>query len=70
MESDDLDREFVAGYFDGRDLDCPEPSDNRHPAYVHSFNVGRAEKLGNPIPAWLSRLRAQRIEQRSNSDNG
>lgn len=59
-----IDDEFVNGYFDGRDLDCPEPSDNRHPAYKHSFNVGRAEKLGRPIPAWLSRMRARWIEEK------
>lgn len=60
----DLDKEFMDGYFDGRDLDCPWPSDNRHPAYIHSFKVGRAEKQGKPIPAWLSRMNAKWIEEK------
>jgi hypothetical protein len=57
-----LDQEFLDGYFDGRDLDCPEPNDNRHPAYKHSFAVGRAELAGKPISAAISRARAAAIE--------
>jgi hypothetical protein len=57
-----LDQEFAEGYRDGRDRDTPEPSDNRSDAYRHSFAVGRAELAGCPIPAALSRERAQGIE--------
>ena len=56
--ADPLDAEFAEGYRDGRNPDCPEPSGNRHPAYVHSFNVGRAELAGKPIPASTSRKAA------------
>lgn len=59
----ELDQEFMEGYFDGRDKNTPEPSGNRHPAYVHSFKVGRAELSGNPIPAAISRARAKLIEE-------
>lgn len=54
--------DFVAGYRDGRDRDAPEPSANRSAAYRHSFNVGRAEIEGRPIPAALSRARAREAE--------
>ena len=56
-----IDQEFCAGYYDGRDSDIPEPNANRHPAYIHSFNVARAEKLGKPIPAQISRAAAAKI---------
>lgn len=36
--------DMVEGYKDGRDLDAPEPSDNRSRSYRHGFMVGRAEK--------------------------
>jgi hypothetical protein len=54
----DISDEFLAGYLDGRDLDAPWPSANRSACYRHSFEVGRAEKLGKPIPAAISRVRA------------
>ena len=54
-------QQFCAGYFDGRDLGSPEPNANRHPAYIHSFNVARAEKAGKPIPAHISRAAAAKI---------
>ena len=57
-----LDKEFADGYLDGRDPDAPDPSGNRHAAYKHSFEVGRAELAGNPIPADLSLRRAAMIE--------
>lgn len=57
----ELDREHLEGYLDGRDLDCPEPSENRSAAYKQSFAVGRAELANKPIPAALSRLDAQQI---------
>jgi hypothetical protein len=50
--------DFREGYIDGRDPTSPEPSDNRSHAYRHSFEVGRAEIAGNPIPAQRSRERA------------
>lgn len=57
-----LDAEFAAGMMDGKDLTTPEPSANRHPAYRHSWEVGRAEAEGRPISAALSRARAAHIE--------
>lgn len=63
------DAEFRNGYVDGRDPDSPWPSDNRHPAYIHSFKVARAEIEGNPIPASISRQRAEEIEKQNKGDN-
>jgi hypothetical protein len=40
--------EMVRGYLDGRNLDCPEPSDNRSASYRHGFLNGRDEILGRP----------------------
>jgi len=57
-----IDAEFVQGYLDGRDPSTPEPSANRHPAYRHSWEVGRAEADGTHLPAALSRARAAHIE--------
>ena len=57
-----LTAEFCAGYLDGRDPSTPEPSANRHPAYLHSWEVGRAEIEGWVIPAAYSRARAAHIE--------
>ena len=39
------DREFMEGYFDGRDPDSPQPSANRSHAYRHSWAVGRAVRV-------------------------
>ena len=61
-----IDAELVQGMADGRNLDCPEPSANRHPAYRHAFEVHRAEVSGNPIPAALSRKRIDHIEAGGN----
>ena len=58
------DREFFDGYCDGRDLDCPEPSENRSACYRHSFQVGRAELAGQPIRADISRQRAVIAQQK------
>lgn len=52
------DRDFIEGYFDGRDPDSPQPSANRSRAYRHSWSVGRAEIEGRPIPAFISRAAA------------
>ena len=60
-----LEWEFYEGYRDGRDPDAPSPSGNRHPAYLHSFEVGRAELAGTPIPAAISRARAAEIERKA-----
>ena len=57
-----IEAEFCAGYLDGRNLATPEPSVNRHPAYRHSWEVGRSEKEGWIIPASFSRQRAAHIE--------
>ena len=54
--------EFVAGMLDGKDSSTPEPTANRHPAYRHSWEVGRAEAEGWVIPAQWSRDRAAHIE--------
>jgi hypothetical protein len=40
-------QEMVDGYFDGRNPDMPEPSDNRSASYRHGFRSGRAD-LGRP----------------------
>lgn len=58
-----LDDDFAQGYRDGRNIDSPEPSGNRSPAYRHSFEVGRAELTGKPIPAHISRAKAAKIKQ-------
>ncbi|MFX4086131.1 hypothetical protein ACKU27_13620 [Sphingobium yanoikuyae] len=58
----DLDYHFYEGYRDGGDPTAPDPSDNRHPAYRHSFAVRRAEIGGQPIPAAVSRAAAAAIE--------
>lgn len=54
-------RDFMEGYMDGRDASLPEPGKNRSPAYCHSFEVGRAELSGEPIPAAVSRAKAAKI---------
>lgn len=56
-----MEEEFKQGYMDGYDLNCPEPSGNRHPAYVHSFKIGRAEKLGLPTPSNAVSLRRVKL---------
>ena len=38
---DPLDAECCHGYYDGSRPDSPEPSSNRHPAYIHGFMNGR-----------------------------
>jgi hypothetical protein len=55
--------DFVEGYFDGRDPNAPEPSDNRSACYRHSFAVGRAELAGKPIPFAISLKHAAEAEQ-------
>lgn len=40
---DVIDQECCAGYYDGRRKDSPEPSGNRHPAYIHGFSNGRED---------------------------
>ena len=61
------DDEHAEGYRDGRDLDAPWPSTNRSAEYRHSFEVGRAEKLGSPIPAAGSRQRVEALEAARNT---
>ena len=60
----EINKEFIDGYSDGRDISCPEPSGNRHAAYRHSFAVARAELLNKPIPYAVSKARAEAIEAR------
>ena len=50
MEKQMTHQDYVDGYMDGRDKGTPEPNDNRSERYKHSFNVGRAEIDGFPIP--------------------
>ena len=38
-----LDAEVAQGYRDGTRRDSPEPSANRHPAYIHGFKNGRED---------------------------
>lgn len=54
--------QFFEGYRDGYERDAPKPSGNRHPAYLHSWEIGRAEREGRVIPAAFSRKRAAHIE--------
>jgi hypothetical protein len=56
------DEEFMAGYFDGRDINAPEPGENRSHCYRHSFAIGRAELAGKPIPVTVSRDAAAEAE--------
>lgn len=58
------DEEFRAGYIDGRDLNDPEPGENRSHCYRHAWQVGRAEKLGTPIAAPVARVMADLAEKR------
>lgn len=59
---DPFDAEFANGYYDGRRLDTPEPNANRHPAYRHSWEVGRLEVSGTPMPYQFAKSRAEHIE--------
>jgi hypothetical protein len=45
---DELDAECCHGYYDGCRQDSPEPSSNRHPAYVHGFRNGRDDARITP----------------------
>jgi hypothetical protein len=45
---DPLDAECCNGYYDGRRTDSPEPSSNRHPAYIHGFMNGRDDARITP----------------------
>lgn len=65
---DKVNDEFINGYMDGLDLNNPQPSNNRHPAYVHSFNVARAELENKPIPADISRKKAELILKETKND--
>lgn len=46
----DVHQDYVEGYMDGYNLDCPEPNDNRSERYRHSFAIGRAEKMKSTMP--------------------
>lgn len=53
----DAEAEAAEGYSDGRDSDALPPGANRSAFYRHGFDVGRAEKRGEPIAAQVSRER-------------
>lgn len=57
----EIDKEFCDGYVDGRNTDTPGAGPNRSAAYRHSFEVGRAERNDQPIPAAVSRQKAHVI---------
>lgn len=38
--------DMLEGYWDGYDLECPEPNANRSHSYRHGFMNGRADKTG------------------------
>lgn len=40
--------EMMLGYFDGWDLDAPEPSENRSHSYRHGFANARDDRRGKP----------------------
>jgi hypothetical protein len=42
------DEDMVAGYFDGRNPDAPEPSSNRSRSYRHGFANGRDDMRRHP----------------------
>lgn len=52
-------QDFIDGYMDGRNLDCPEPNENRSEKYKHSFMIGRSEISRKIIPAKKSRVLAE-----------
>lgn len=65
------DREFMAGYMDGRNLDAPEPSANRSHCYRHSFAIGRAEVERRQPPSWVdSMFNAVVAEWKDNRHDG
>lgn len=53
--------DMLAGYLDGLDLDCPEPSGNRSASYRHGFANGRDDRKGTPR-ADAKRLRDEAAE--------
>lgn len=44
--------EMIAGFMDGYDLTCPEPSANRSHSYRHGFMAGRSDKDPNYRAPW------------------
>lgn len=43
-------QDYIDGYIDGRDMDSPEPNENRSLRYKHSFCIGRAEVTNTEPP--------------------
>lgn len=39
-------QEMIDGYLDGRDINSPEPSENRSRSYRHGFLAGRSDLHG------------------------
>lgn len=51
-----LDAECCEGYYDGLRPDSPEPSGNRHPAYIHGFRNGRDDNRATQgLQKWPSK---------------
>lgn len=59
--------DYIEGYTDGYDLECPYPNANRSERYRHSFWVGRREKIGNYIPYDDIVSNLERVEKIENS---
>ena len=54
--------EMVAGYFDGRIPDSPEPSANRSRSYRHGFQSGRDDLARKPsAPYDVRRKQAEEV---------
>jgi hypothetical protein len=53
--------EMLDGYFDGLDLNSPEPSGNRSASYRHGFWNGRDDRRGRPRDTYAN-LRRQADE--------
>jgi hypothetical protein len=48
--------EMLDGYFDGLDLNSPEPSGNRSASYRHGFLNGRDDRKGRPRDSYANLL--------------
>lgn len=59
LAPEDEHQDFFEGYRDGRNPDCPEPSENRSERYKHSFRVGRDELTGTVKRASMLRVMAE-----------
>ncbi len=62
------DAECMAGYMDGLDATCPEPSANRTASYRHGFACARADIGGRPAFDGADAARAAFKEARANDE--